>query len=137
MDAMRARDKEKLGTLRLITAAIKQVEVDERISVDDARLLIILDKLAKQRNESITQFQAAGREDLVSKEQVELGIIRHYLPEPLTETEILSLVEQALLDVAAKQMSDMGKVMAHLKPLLQGRADMGKVSALLKSRLSP
>ena len=86
MDAMRARDKEKLGTLRLITAAIKQVEVDERISVDDARLLIILDKLAKQRNESITQFQAAGREDLVSKEQVELGIIRHYLPEPLTDT---------------------------------------------------
>ena len=137
MDAMRARDKEKLGTLRLITAAIKQVEVDERISVDDTRLLVILDKLAKQRNESITQFQAAGREDLVSKEQVELGIIRHYLPEPLTETEILSLVEQALLDVAAKQMSDMGKVMAHLKPLLQGRADMGKVSALLKSRLSP
>lgn len=137
MDAMRAKDKEKLGTLRLITAAIKQVEVDERISVDDARALIILDKLAKQRNESIAQFQAAGRDDLVSKEQVELGIIRHYLPEPLTETEIVSLVEQALLDVAAKQMSDMGKVMANLKPLLQGRADMGKVSALLKSRLSP
>ena len=96
-----------------------------------------MDAMRARDKESITQFQAAGREDLVSKEQVELGIIRHYLPEPLTETEILSLVEQALLDVAAKQMSDMGKVMAHLKPLLQGRADMGKVSALLKSRLSP
>lgn len=136
-EAMKARAKEKLAALRLITAAIKQVEVDERIEVDDARLLIILDKLAKQRNESITQFKLAGRNDLVDQEVFELDLIRRYLPQPLSEEAIAGEIEKAMQTVAASQMSDMGKVMAHLKPILQGRADMAKVSALIKSRLNP
>jgi uncharacterized protein YqeY len=134
-DAMRARDKRKLDALRLVMAAVKQVEVDERIAIDDARMLIILDKLAKQRNESITQFQAANRTDLVDQEAFELAIIKHYLPEPLTDVEVENLVGQAIAAVDAHQMSDMGKVMALLKPQLQGRADMARVSALLKSKL--
>ena len=135
-DAMRARDQHKLDALRLITAAIKQIEVDERIEVDEARMLVILDKLAKQRNESISQFTSAGREDLVKQEQFELDILHQYLPEPLSDAEIAKLVDQAFLDVDAKVMSDMGKVMAQLKPLMQGRADMGKVSAMIKAKLS-
>jgi uncharacterized protein YqeY len=135
-DAMRAREKQKLDTLRLITAAVKQVEVDERIVVDDERMLIILDKLAKQRKESITQFEAAGRDDLVAQEQYELGVIGHYLPEPLSDKEIEELVSQAFTESGATKMSDMGKVMAILKPQLQGRADMSKVSLLIKAKLS-
>lgn len=135
-DAMRARDQHKLDALRLITAAIKQIEVDERIEVDEARMLVILDKLAKQRNESITQFKSAGRDDLVQQEQFELDILHQYLPEPLSDAEITQLVDQAFIDVDAKAMSDMGKVMAQLKPLMQGRADMGKVSAMIKAKLS-
>ena len=135
-DTMRARDKEKLGAMRLITAAIKQVEVDERIEIDDARMLVILDKLAKQRNESISQYKAASRDDLVAQEVFELNIINHYLPEPLTDAEISKLVDQAFTDTGAQQMSDMGKVMAQLKPLMQGRADMAKVSAMIKAKLS-
>ena len=134
-DAMRAQDKPKLGTLRLITAAVKQIEVDERTEVDDQRLLAVLDKMVKQRNESIHQFQAAGRNDLVEQEQYELGIIQQYLPTPLTESEILILVSQAIEATQAEKMSDMGKVMNQLKPLMQGRADMSKVSALIKERL--
>ncbi|KTD65928.1 GatB/YqeY domain-containing protein [Legionella spiritensis] len=135
-EAMRARDKKKLETLRLITAAVKQVEVDERITVDDARMLVILDKLAKQRKESITQFSAAERQDLVEQEQFELDIISLYLPEPLSEADIENMVSAAILEHGAEKISDMGKVMAHLKPQLQGRADMSKVSALIKARLS-
>lgn len=135
-DAMRAKDKKKLDALRLVTAAIKQIEVDERIEVDDARMLVILDKLAKQRNESIAQFQAAKRDDLVNQEQFELDIIKEYLPEPLSEEEINTLVMEAIVSSEAKQMSDMGKVMNLLKPQLQGRADMAKVSALIKAKLS-
>lgn len=135
-DAMRARDQHKLDALRLITAAIKQIEVDERIDVDEARMLVILDKLAKQRNESITQFKSAGRDDLVQQEQFELDILHRYLPEPLSDADIKQLVDQAFIDVDAKVMSDMGKVMAQLKPLMQGRADMGKVSAMIKAKLS-
>lgn len=134
-DAMRARDQHKLDALRLVMAAIKQIEVDERIDVDEARMLVILDKLAKQRNESITQFKAAGRDDLVKQEQFELDILHQYLPEPLSDAEIVKLVDQAFIDVDAKVMSDMGKVMAQLKPLMQGRADMGKVSAMIKAKL--
>jgi len=134
-DAMRARDKNKLDALRLITAAIKQIEVDERIEVDDTRMLVILDKLAKQRNESISQFSAAGRDDLVAQEEFELGIIKQYLPEPLSDAEIEKFVADAMIAVDAKQMSDMGKVMAQLKTPLQGRADMSKVSAMIKSKL--
>jgi len=135
-DAMRARDKQKLGVLRLITSAIKQIEVDERIEVDEARMLLILDKLAKQRKESIAQFQSAQRQDLVDQELFELDIITHYLPTPLTDTEVADLIQKALADSGAKQISDMGAVMAYLKPLLQGRADMGKVSAMIKEKLS-
>ncbi|WP_019218382.1 GatB/YqeY domain-containing protein [Legionella tunisiensis] len=135
-DAMRARDKKTLDTLRLVTAAVKQVEVDERIVVDEERMLVILDKLAKQRKESIAQFQAAGRDDLVAQEQFELDLISQYLPEPLSEADIEALITQAFADVGAEKMSDMGKVMAQLKPQLQGRADMSKVSAMIKARLS-
>ena len=135
-DAMRARDTEKLNALRLVTAAIKQIEVDERIEVDETRLLVILDKLAKQRNESISQFKAAGRDDLVQQEQFELDLLIQYLPEPLTDNEIAQLIEQVLTAVDAHKIGDMGKVMAELKPLMQGRADMGKVSAMIKSKLS-
>lgn len=135
-ETMRARDSKKLGTLRLITAAIKQIEVDERIDVDDARLLVILDKLVKQRKESISQFQAAKRDDLVAQEEYELNIISHYLPEPMSESEVSSLIEQTMTELDATKISDMGKIMAQLKPQLQGRADMAKVSALIKSKLS-
>lgn len=135
-DAMRSREKEKLSAMRLIMAAIKQIEVDERITVDEERMLVILDKLAKQRNESISQYQAAGRDDLVAQEKFELDIISHYLPDPLTEAEITKLIEQAITAVDAQKMNDMGKVMAHLKPLMQGRADMSKVSAIIKAKLS-
>ncbi|KTD23893.1 Transamidase GatB domain protein [Legionella lansingensis] len=135
-EAMRARDKAKLDTLRLITAAVKQVEVDERITVDEGRMLAILDKLAKQRKESITQFEAAGRDDLVAQEQFELDLINQYLPEPFSDAEIEELIAKAIAQVGAEKMSDMGKVMALLKPELQGRADMAKVSALIKAKLS-
>lgn len=136
ISAMRAQDKKSLGALRLITAAIKQIEVDERIEVDEIRLLAILDKLAKQRKESISQFTTAGRDDLVAQEEFELRLINQYLPEPLSDAELTNIVEQTLHELGAEKISDMGKVMAQLKPLLQGRADMGKVSAMLKNKLS-
>lgn len=135
-DAMRARDQKKLSALRLITAAIKQIEVDERIDVDETRMLVILDKMVKQRNESITQFAAANRVDLVEQEEFELSVINQYMPEPLSETEIANAVELAISAVKAEKMSDMGRVMAELKPQLQGRADMSKVSAMIKARLN-
>lgn len=135
-DAMRARDQKKLSALRLITAAIKQIEVDERIDVDETRMLVILDKMVKQRNESIAQFTAANRTDLVEQEEFELSVINQYMPEPLSETEIANAVEQAISTVKAEKMSDMGRVMAELKPQLQGRADMSKVSAMIKARLN-
>lgn len=135
-DAMRARDKQKVDTLRLITAAIKQIEVDERIEVDEERLLVILDKMVKQRKESIAQFQAANRSDLVDQEQFELEIINHYLPEPLSDTEIEALINDALTATNAAKMSDMGNVMALLKPQMQGRADMSQVSKMIKAKLS-
>ncbi len=135
-EAMRARDTTKLTALRLITAAIKQVEVDERIIVDDDRILIILDKLAKQRNESIAQYKAAQRDDLVVKEQFELDILKGYLPEPLTDAEVETYIEEAIVETRAAKMADMGKLMARLKPQLQGRADMARVSAAVKAKLS-
>lgn len=134
-DAMRARDQKKLAALRLMIAAMKQIEIDERIEIDDARALVILDKLAKQRNESITQFNAAGRTELVEQEAFELALITQYLPEPLSDSEVEALIEQALIATNASKMSDMGQVMAQLKPQLQGRADMGKVSTMIKARL--
>lgn len=134
-DAMRARDKQTLDALRLIMASFKQVEVDERINLDDERITAILDKLAKQRKESISQFEKAKRDDLVAKEQFELQLICKYLPEPLSDEEILKLVEDAIASIGATEVRDMGKVMAQLKPSLQGRADMGKVSSIIKSKL--
>ena len=135
-DAMRARDQKTLSALRLITAAVKQIEVDERIEIDDTHMLAILNKMVKQRNESIAQFSAANRADLVEQEQFELNLISRYLPEPLSDAEITEAINQAILAVDAKKMSDMGRVMAELKPKLQGRADMSTVSAMIKSLLN-
>ena len=133
--AMRAKDSNKLMAMRLITAAIKQIEIDERIEVDDARLLTILDKLVKQRNDSISQFTAAGRLDLVGQEQFELDIIKQYLPTPLNADEIAQHISDVLKSINEPKMSDMGKIMAELKPKLQGRADMAQVSSTVKSML--
>lgn len=135
-DAMRAKDKNLLTTLRLITAAVKQIEVDERIEVDEERMLVILDKMSKQRKESISQYEKANRDDLVAQEQFELAIIAKYLPEPLSAAEVEKLVQDAIASTGAEKMADMGKVMAQLKPSLQGRADMSQVSTLIKAKLS-
>lgn len=135
-DAMRAKDKNLLTTLRLITAAVKQIEVDERIEVDEERMLVILDKMSKQRKESIAQFAKANRDDLVAQEQFELDVLKKYLPEPLSITEIENMIADAITLTGATKMTDMGKVMAQLKPSLQGRADMAQVSALIKAKLS-
>lgn len=134
-DAMRARDKARLATIRLILAAIKQREVDERIELDDAQVIVVLDKMAKQRRESISQFEQAERDDLIAQENTELEIIQTYLPEALGEDELNALIEAAMQATGASSIKDMGKVMGQLKPKIQGRADMGAVSALIKSRL--
>ena len=134
-DAMRARDKPRLATLRLITAAIKQQEVDERIEMDDTQLLSLLDKMCKQRRESISQFEKAARDDLIAQEVSELAIIKSYLPEQLGEAEIAALIDETMAATGAASIKDMGKVMGQLKPKLQGRADMGAVSAMIKARL--
>ena len=134
-DAMRSRDKPRLATLRLITAAIKQQEVDERIELDDAQVLALLDKMCKQRRESISQFEKAGRDDLIAQEVSELGIIQTYLPEQLGEDEITALIDETMAATGATSIKDMGKVMGQLKPKLQGRADMGAVSAMIKAKL--
>lgn len=134
-DAMRAKDKARLGTIRLILAAIKQREVDERIELDDEQVIVVLDKMAKQRRESISQFEQAGRDDLIAQENFELGIIQPYLPEALDEDELNALIDAAMAATGASSIKDMGKVMGQLKPKIQGRADMSAVSALIKSRL--
>ncbi len=134
--AMRARDRERLGVLRQITAAIKQREVDERRQLDDAGVIATLERMRKQRRESITQYEKAGREDLAQKERLEIEIIESYLPEPLGEEEIAALVEQAIGEAGATSPRDMGKVMGLLKPRLQGRADMGQVATLVRQKLS-
>jgi hypothetical protein len=134
-DSLRAGDKPRLATIRLILAAIKQHEVDERTELDDARVTAVLDKMAKQRRESIGQFETAGRDDLVAQEAAELALIREYLPEPLGEEELAGLIEEALQQSGATSIRDMGKVMGLLKPKVQGRADMGAVSAMIKARL--
>jgi uncharacterized protein YqeY len=134
--SMKSGDKHRLGVVRLILAAIKQIEVDERIELDDTRILAVLDKMAKQRRESIAQYSKAGRDDLVAVEQAEIDIIQEYLPAALSDTEINDLVEQSIASTGAASIKDMGKLMGVLRPQLQGRADMGKVSQLIKSRLS-
>ena len=133
---MKDGNKERLTTIRLILAAVKQVEVDTREEVDDQGMLVILDKMAKQRRESISQFERAGRDDLVAKETQELEILSEFLPKALTEEEIAELIDQAMQQTSASSMKDMGKVMGILKPQLQGRADMGQVSKLIKDKLS-
>lgn len=134
--ALKAKDSERLSAIRLILAAIKQIEVDERIDVDDSRVLQILDKMRKQRIDAQAQFKSAGREDLVAKEQFEIDVIETYLPAALSDAEIDQLIETALQTTGANAMTDMSKVMAELKPKLQGRADMGQVSAKVKARLT-
>ena len=133
--AMKAGDKPRLGVIRLINAAIKQREVDERIELDDSQVLAVLDKMVKQRRDSITQYEQAGRTELADQEKFEIGICQEYLPEALSDDEIASLLEQAIAETGAASMKDMGKVMGWLKPKLQGRADMGAVSAKIKQKL--
>ena len=133
--AMRSRDKDRLLVLRMIQAAIKQREVDERIELDDTQVLAVLDKKAKQHRDSIEQFQKAGREDLVSKETFELAIVLQYMPSQLSEAEINQLIEDAIKETGASSIKDMGKVMGLLKPKVQGRTDMGKLSGLVKQQL--
>jgi len=134
--AMKAREAERLGAIRLILAAVKQKEVDERIELEDAAILAILDKMVKQRRDSISQFEVAGREDLAAIEKAELAIILTYMPQALTEAEIAEMVKAAVVEVGAGGPQDMAKVMAKLKPEMAGRADMGKVSGLVKVALS-
>ena len=134
--AMKARDKERLAALRLMMSEFKRVEVDERIELDGARVLAILDKMTKQRKDSQAQFKEAGRTDLEKKEAFELAIIAEFMPEQLGEGEIVELVTTAITETGASGMQDMGKVMGILKPKVQGKADIGQVSALVKSRLS-
>lgn len=134
--AMRAKEKERLGTIRMILAELKRIEVDERIELDDARILTILDKMLKQRRDSVSQFEAAGRQELADVEKAEISVIQDFLPTALSEEEIGQLVDDAIASTGAEGMKDMGKVMGLLKPQMQGRADMGEVSKLIKARLT-
>lgn len=134
--AMRAKDKERLKTIRMIMAELKRIEVDERIELDDTRVLAVLDKMSKQRRDSISQFEEAARMDLADAERRELEVIKTFLPQPLTEAEIAALVKTAAEQSGAQSMQDMGKVMGILKPQVQGRADMGTISKLVKEQLS-
>jgi uncharacterized protein YqeY len=134
-DAMRAKDKPRLGAIRLIQAEVKRIEVDERIEIDDQRLIAIMDKMIKQRRDSITQYEAAGRDELAAIEIAEIKVIQEFLPTALTEQEIDQLVQAAIASTGAESMRDMGKVMGILKPQIQGRADAGAVSASVKKAL--
>ena len=135
-DAMRARDKQRVGALRLTMSEFKKIEVDERIELDDARVLAILDKMTKQRKDSLAQYEAAGREDLVAQEAFEIELIKEFLPTELTVEELAALVQGAISETGASSLKDMGRVMAILKPQIQGRADVGAVSGQVKSLLS-
>ncbi len=132
---MRSGEKPRLGVIRLVLAAIKQREVDERIELDDTQILVVLDKMLKQRRESLNIYEQAGRDDLADQETFELGIIQAYLPKPLSAAEIDGLIASAITETGASGIKDMGKVMAILKPQLQGRADMTSVSARIKAQL--
>ena len=134
-NAMRAHEKERLGVIRLILAAIKQYEVDERKEVDDAQVMAILDKMLKQRRESILQYEQANRADLLAIEKFEVDLIQTYLPKPFTDSEIEALIKESIVKTGAKTLQDMGKIMALLKPELVGRADMQVVSVKIKSLL--
>ncbi len=135
-DAMRARDRERLGALRLITAAIKQKEVDDRVELDDAAVISVLEKMIKQRRDSIEQYQKAGRQELAAREAYEIELIQNYMPAAMDDSEIEALIDATLQQTGASGMKDMGKVMGALKAKIQGRADMGAVSAKVRVRLS-
>ena len=134
--AMKSGEKERLKIIRLITSSMKQIEVDERIELDDARIIAILDKMVKQRRESISQFKTAGRDDLVKQENFEIDIIQEFLPQALSEEEVDDIVNQAIEKTGANSIKDMGKVMGLVRPQIIGRADMGEVSGRIKSLLS-
>ena len=135
-EAMKAREKERLATIRLIQADFKRVEVDERIEIDDARALAIMDKMVKQRRDSISQFESAGRDELAAIERAEIKVIQEFLPQQLSEDEILAIIDDALSGIDATGMAAMGPLMGVIKPKLQGRADMGAVSKLVKAKLT-
>ena len=134
--AMRSKDKDRLLVLRLILSAVKQIEVDERIELDDQRMIAVLDKLSKQHRDSIAQYGKAERDDLVEKEQFQLNIVQEYLPTALSDEELAQMISAAISETGANGMQDMGKVMGILKAKAQGRADMGKLSAQVKSQLA-
>lgn len=134
--AMKAGEKERLGTIRLINADIKRKEVDERIELDDAQVLAILEKMMKQRKDSVSQYEGAGREDLAAVERAEMAIIQQYLPAKLSEAEVLAAIDAVIADTGATGPADMGKVMGAIKAKLAGQADMGEVSKLIKQRLA-
>jgi uncharacterized protein YqeY len=134
--AMKAGEKDRLAAIRLINAAIKQKEVDERVEMDDARVIAVLEKMVKQRKDSIEQYDKAGRDDLATIERAELAIIGQYLPEKMGEAEIKAAIEAAIAETGAAGPADMGKLMGVLKPRLAGQADMGEVSKLIKQRLA-
>jgi uncharacterized protein YqeY len=134
--AMRARDTARLGAIRLLLAAMKQREVDERIELSDSDILTIIEKMLKQRRDSIAQFEAAGRNELADAEKFEVGVLQGYMPQQMTEAEIAAAVDEAIAASGAKSPQEMGKVIGLLKPKLAGRAEMGKVSALVKAKLS-
>ena len=135
-EAMKAREKERLATIRLIQAEFKRVEVDERIEIDEARALAIMDKMVKQRRDSISQFESAGRDELAAIERAEIKVIQEFLPQQLSEDEILAIIDDALSGIDATGMAAMGPLMGVIKPKLQGRADMGAVSKLVKAKLT-
>lgn len=134
--AMRAKEKDRLGVIRLIMAALKQREVDERIELDDTQVLAVLDKMVKQRRDSIEQYTSAGRDELADKERFELEVIQQYMPSALSEAELDTIIKEAIAAVGASSMKDMGKVMAQIKPKVQGRADMGQVSQKVKAAMA-
>lgn len=134
--AMRAKDSQRLGTVRLLQAAIKQREVDERIELDDSNVIAVIEKMLKQRRDSIAAYESANRNDLADVEKFEVTVLQTYLPQQLTEDEIKVILEKVVVDTAAAGIKDMSKVMAAIKPLVAGRADMGKISGLIKTRLA-
>ncbi|KKC98134.1 MULTISPECIES: GatB/YqeY domain-containing protein [Photobacterium] len=133
--AMKAKDKARLGAIRLVLAAIKQREVDEKITLTDDDIVAVLTKMVKQRRDSVAQYEAAGRQDLADVELAEITVLEEFMPQPLSDDEVAALLEDAIASTGASSMQDMGKLMAVLKPQLQGRADMGKVSQLVKAKL--
>ncbi len=136
ISAMKAGEKKRLAIIRLMTSAMKQIEIDERIELDDARVIAVLDKMVKQRRESIAQFKTAGRDDLVKQESYEIDIIQEFLPQALSEEEVDDIVNQAIEQTGAASIKDMGKVMGLVKPQIIGRADMGEISGRIKSLLT-